>query len=320
MRPYNEKIWNCPLSDLSHQWISDRVAMPRLDEVLKGICLNEDQTAWGPNATFRYPRRGGTGIIWQRLTERLPEHTVRYGRRIVAIDREQRLASCQNGERYRYQHLVSTMPLDCLATACQPNHDLKAAGQLKHTTTHVVGLGLRGTPPESLRGRFWGYFSQDKFPFYRLTVMSNLSAENTPTPDETWSLMAEVVESDDAFGEDAMIERVIQGIQAADLLPGAQVILSRWHCRLGHGYPVPTLQRDRKLADVLPRLERDGIYSRGRFGAWKYEVSNQDHSFMQGVEVVDYILFSRPEMTLRQADLVNSRYNAFPFPEWASGS
>jgi hypothetical protein len=40
------------------------------------------------------------------------------------------------------------------------------------------------------------------------------------------------------------------------------------------------------------------VYSRGRFGAWKYEVGNMDHSFMQGVEVVDRLLNETEEYTL----------------------
>lgn len=44
--------------------------------------------------------------------------------------------------------------------------------------------------------------------------------------------------------------------------------------------------RDQLLAELQPRLEALDIYSRGRFGGWKYEVSNQDHAFMQLFEPV----------------------------------
>ena len=51
------------------------------------------------------------------------------------------------------------------------------------------------------------------------------------------------------------------------------------------------------LAKLDQALRADRIFSRGRFGAWKYEVSNQDHSFMQGVEAVDHVLTGADEHT-----------------------
>ena len=46
-----------------------------------------------------------------------------------------------------------------------------------------------------------------------------------------------------------------------------------------------------------------------RFGSYKYEVANQDHSLMLGVECVDNILFGSQELTLEFPNIVNPRKN-----------
>jgi hypothetical protein len=85
--------------------------------------------------------------------------------------------------------------------------------------------------------------------------------------------------------------QVVQGFLNTQLISPSDVIVSRYHRRLEHGYPTPFYGRDELCKPIFAALEERGIYSRGRFGAWKYEVSNQDHTMMQGVEAVDHVLF-----------------------------
>ena len=72
-------------------------------------------------------------------------------------------------------------------------------------------------------------------------------------------------------------------------------VVTTWQCSPAKTYPVPTLDRDAALAVIEPWLQRRRIWSRGRFGAWRYEIGNMDHSFMQGVEWVDHVLDGAPE-------------------------
>ncbi len=64
-----------------------------------------------------------------------------------------------------------------------------------------------------------------------------------------------------------------------------------WCRRLEHGYPTPSVGREGVLVDALPWLQQHKIWSRGRFGSYRYEVGNQDHSLMLGVECADNVLF-----------------------------
>src|SRR5262249_40934061 len=97
----------------------------------------------------------------------------------------------------------------------------------------------------------------------------------------------------------------IAGLLRTGLIESPSQVASSWQFRARHGYPVPSLERDEVLAEIHPRLEGGNVFSRGRFGGWKYEGSNQDHCFMQGVEVVDRLLEGARELTYVEPTRVN---------------
>ena len=313
--PYNLKVWAHPLETMGHRWVGERVATPSLDDVLRSICLRDDQVSWGPNRRFRFPLRGGTGAIWRSLARRIPASNLRVSTRVESIDAARRTLKIAGGEELPYECLINTAPLNWLCRAVG-DLELAAAEGLKSSTVHVIGVGLRGQPPESIRKMCWMYFPGDESSFYRVTVFSNYSPNNVPSPGTTWSLMAEVSETEHfPKHRSRVVDDAVEQMTRIGLIPDEEAILSRWSTMLTPGYPTPSLERDSILEQILPSLEARNIYSRGRFGAWKYEVSNQDHSFMQGVEVVDRILLGRAEATLYHPDRVNGRYNHFPYSE-----
>jgi hypothetical protein len=151
------------------------------------------------------------------------------------------------------------------------------------------------------------YFPESHSPYYRVTVFSNYSPNNVPAGDGNWSLMAEVSESPSKSVDVPRLEQwTLDALREDGLIGSQSEVVSFWHRRVEHGYPTPFLGRDRVLDALLPYLAERRVFSRGRFGAWKYEVSNQDHSFMQGVEVVNRILGIGDEPTLDRRDYANS--------------
>jgi len=314
MRPYNQKVWARNPELMDCQWIGDRVAVADLARVRENVRHGRDDVSWGPNNRFRFPRHGGTGAVWQALARRVTAPRARAGRVMFGaavrhVDTRERRVALTDGREFAYEQLISTMPLDRLVAMSDLARELGAAvHDLDYSSTHVIGVALHGAPPPALAGKCWMYFPESNCPFYRVTHFSHYSPNNVPDPSTQWSLMAEVSESSHRpVDNDRVVADVVRGLIATSLVSSERQVHHTWHTRLEHGYPVPSLNRDRGLDGIQAMLRARDVYSRGRFGAWKYEVSNQDHSFAQGVEAVDAWLDGAEEVTLRRPDDVNAR-------------
>jgi protoporphyrinogen oxidase len=308
MLPYNRKVWAFDPALLDTGWMGERVATVDLRRILRNLVFQRDDCDWGPNATFRFPLRGGTGAIWQALHKRLPPERISLGTQIMEVATQPRCLRLHDATTVNYDFLLSTIPLDCLLRMIKDRPDLSAkADSFKHSSTHIIGVGLDGPAPDRFQKKCWIYFPEPSVPFYRVTVFSNYSPYNVPQPGHNWSLLCEVSESSEKPVNSATIkEDVVTGLHKVGFLEDQMRIASIWHRRLEYGYPTPFLGRDRLLESIDPSLQELGIWSRGRFGGWKYEVSNQDHSLMQGVEAIDRILTGVAERTYSNPAAINA--------------
>lgn len=339
MRPYNFKVWAVPTTMMQSEWLGERVATVDVDRAITNVVHGREDAGWGPNAVFRFPKNGGTGGIWKGVANLLPAEHQQYNTEVAKIDAEGQIVHLKDGSKIQYDALITTVPLDITLSWLGKK---EWADGLTHSSSHIIGFGIRGDCPHGLK--CWLYFPEDDCPFYRVTVFSHYAEENCPeshvklptlckgdgsdpdtdTPQEGpyWSLMFEVSESQyKAVGNDPvklggaagtwprLVLDTFTGAINTKLMKPEDEVVSVYYRRIEHGYPTPSVGRDAVLKEALPYLRSQNIWSRGRFGAYKYEVANQDHSLMQGVECVDNVLFGTQELTMEYPNLVNSRKN-----------
>lgn len=301
MKPYNFKVWAHPPKLMNKQWIGERVAVLDIDRAIKNVVMGSDDFGWGPNNQFKFPLRGGTGEFYRRFAKPLAGHFT-LNKSVDFINMKRKQVHFADGEVVSYDVLISTMPLDKLCNDVLngevPRQIKRATAGLRHSGGYMVGVGIKQPCPST---KSWMYFPEENCPFYRVTYLSNYSPYMTPDKDRYYSLLCETSYSEfKPVDGSRIVEETIQGLINAGLLKpeDREDVVDTWCFKADYSYPTPSIERDGILSEAIPFLERHGIYSRGRFGMWKYEVSNTDHSLMQGVELINRLLQGDAEVTI----------------------
>lgn len=289
--PYNEKLWRTPLETMSLDWLRDRVPSPDMRMAVRNVVRRTIDVQWGPNATFRYPQIGGSGAPYQTFAERIENHLT-LSERIEDIWNGQLLTEWARSSD-SYDLLISTIPLPALVSRIGTSSDamMTSASALRATNVLAVGFGLERPARLDQLGI---YIPDPEICFSRLTHLPYLSPALVPGGDTARfsSILVEVPYNEQYPLPDDPIERCFRDLQSLGQLPvrGREWLLSTWSHYIEPAYPVPLLGRDKHLDHILPLLEAQGIYSVGRFGSWRYELGNMDHSFMAGYSAAQRIL------------------------------
>jgi protoporphyrinogen oxidase len=296
MRPYNFKVWATPPERMASQWIGERVSVLDHKRALRSMIFAEDDAAWGPNNLFVFPAEGGTGEIYRRVAAALGER-VSYSRNLTVVDAEEKRLEFSDGSQESYDYLVSTIPIDRLVHSLRHCPDIvsAAAADLEHNGVYIVGVGYQAPLKDD---KSWMYFPQDTAPFYRATNFAKYSPSNVPDGDTAryCAYMTEVSYSRyKPEAREGLEERVEEGLRASGVIEGRPPLASSHVIDVDYAYPVPSLKRDAALGVIQPWLMQQGIYSRGRFGSWRYEIGNMDHAVKMGIDAARNIVNQSPE-------------------------
>ena len=300
--PYQQKIFDIPLDELSASWTGRFVPSTSLGDLLRGA-LGVTTEEVGYNAAFFYPKAGGI-IQWvQALYDQLRK-PARTNHKVVAIDGKSKTIRCDNGYETSFDHIISTMPLDLLIDRLQEksNTELyRARPHLRCASVTNLNFGIKR--PKVIDSH-WVYYPETQFPFYRLGFPTNLTSSMAPAGHSSLS------------GECSHLYRTDEEIKNLTTKSRDSIfqlfkidvteIASTKIITIPHAYVIFDAWRDTHLAKTLEQLESDyHINSTGRYGAWKY--ASMQEALLDGKDAAEKaITYVHPTTEVASYEYISS--------------
>ena len=276
--PYNKKLWAVDLRDMETSWLGGRVPMPEIGELIEGS-LQPAAKPMGPNARFGYPLRGGFQALMDGFLPHL-EGPVHLNSKVAAVSPTRKVVTLTDGRRFRYQELLSTMPLPVLIRLIgeeAPEAVQEAAAGLRYVSVRCVNLGVRR---ENLTDKHWIYYPEDTV-FHRIFVQGNASPHCNPPGG--FALTCEITYSEHkplpCDGED-LIQRCIDDCRKVGFFADDDEVVVANQVDMPFAYVVYDHDRSTRVALIRRWLEERDIILAGRYSEWEYY--NSDHAFLAG--------------------------------------
>ncbi len=288
--PYNEKVWNVPVENLSMLW-ADRIPNPPVDDVLKSA-IGWETEGYLHQLHYHYPLTGGYQAIsesWARRTN------IHFDQNVLRIARSSgQFEVTTNREKFSFERLVSTMPIQHLVEAVDfaiPDKVRKAVADLVVNPMFVVSLGIRGEDPDKFTAI---YFPESDFAVNRVSFPCTFSPKNGP--EGCYSIQAEITCSANSatwsWTDAEVLEHVVSGLVSKGILKSRESILVADVARKDRSYVVYDEHYLENVAIIRPFFEDQGISLLGRFSHFEY--INIDQAVQRALELAARLLGEDP--------------------------
>lgn len=284
MKSYNEKLWQVSLNQMTAEWCGMFVPQPKIDDVLRGS-KGDISKSFGYNVTFLYPKKGGIQVLPDALARKLPIQT---NITFEKVDWKNKKIKLSSGEWINYDFLVSTVPLVELLKRMEslPHAVQETVPRLKWTSVLCINLGVNRA---KISDKSWIYFPEKKFIFYRVGFPMNFTPHVVPKGCS--SMYVEVScpsEKKLNWQNPQFMKRVRKDLERCGILKKSDKIVVTNIIPIPCAYVIYTLNRKKIMQTIFDFLQKNNIFSIGRYGGWKY--SFMEEAIVDGQKTAEQIL------------------------------
>lgn len=245
-RPYNEKIWRCPLTEVPLDWLAGKLPMPSPEEVFLHNFTHQEEKTF-VHASFWYPRQGGSQFLADTLAEGLD---IRYGADI---------------EKVMYHEGKWRIGNEVYEIVVYTGNVREIPALLDGVSVEGLDQELRALPYHGTTSVFceidpvpytWIYLPDGAYDAHRIICTGNLSKLNNRP-----GVLTATVE----FTDHLPLADILDQLKRIPLNP-------RYldHCFTACSYPVQTAATRDLVREVKNRLHPRGFHLTGRFAEWEY--------------------------------------------------
>jgi protoporphyrinogen oxidase len=278
MIPYNSKLWGVHPREITAEWCSRFVPIPKLEDVIKGA-VGDVPPELGYNVSFLYPQKGGIETLTRALVSRLAGGEVQLGAPVEKLDLAARTVTW-GGETVPWRAVVATIPLPELVArlADCPREIEAAASKLRCTPVRYLNVATKSSPKADFH---WIYVPEEKYPFYRVGIYTN--AVPAMAPPGHGSLYVELSDRGATPRLDDIMPDVAQALAAAGAINSADDVLFAEMKELKYAYVVFDDNYYSSVETLIKYFESNDVYPRGRYGSWIYNA--MEDSILAGREI-----------------------------------
>jgi len=278
MKPYNEKLWAIPTSEIGVDWMGKFVPVPDVEKVLRGAFSAKNTSLEGYNANFFYPKEGGIGVIANKLSEEL-KGKVFASSEATYVDLSKKRVIINGKKEYSYDNLINTTPLNLFLRLSKKEEELFALNPVYSILdAFIVAI------PKNRMPFTWVYLPEKECRSYRIGNFSLFSDNYQKNRD---LIYVEVSRTSRKRERPTSFPSVLSDIcQVCKTLSEEVELISSF--TIEPAYVVYNQQRNRNLERIIDSLWEDyAVVSTGRYGGWKYD--SMEGAIFDGMNAVKKI-------------------------------
>ncbi len=265
MIPYNDKFWTVAPKRLTYHWSKRVIPVPSLSQIIEGT-LSQSKNDFGYNIQFWYPRSGG--IMQLPLAFAKGNKNIFTGVSAVQIDLKKKIVYLSNGEKNKFDYLISTIPLPELGGIIKdmPYSIKRSLNRLRWNSIFNLNLGF---DDKRKVNRHWIYFPQKNISFFRVGFYSSFSAGSCPK--EKKAIYTEVSYSRlRPLRRKGIKDRIKRDLIKTGIIASKNDIVVEFENDIKYGYPIYDKNYAPARLAILDYLKQNKMFSCGRYGSWAY--------------------------------------------------